>query len=94
LVRHARLAADLAQAELAERAGTSQLAVARHEQGSVEPSMSTFERLLAGVCGRRAIVSTVPQATQHASKAATTDRTCSTSSMPNAIGVSHPWIIS
>jgi uncharacterized protein len=59
LIRHARLEANLTQAELAERAGTSQPAVARYEQGSVEPSMSTFERLLAA-CGRRAIVSTVP----------------------------------
>jgi predicted nucleotidyltransferase len=47
------------QAELASCAGTSQPAVARYERGSVEPSMSTFERLLTA-CGRRAIVSTVP----------------------------------
>ncbi|HEY3959487.1 MAG TPA: helix-turn-helix domain-containing protein [Solirubrobacteraceae bacterium] len=59
LLRQARLEAGLTQAELAERAGTSQPAVARYERGSVEPSMSTFERLLA-VCGRRTIVSTVP----------------------------------
>jgi uncharacterized protein len=59
LIRHARLDAGLTQAELAERAGTSQPAIARYERGSVAPSMSTFERLLAA-CGRRAIVSTAP----------------------------------
>jgi predicted nucleotidyltransferase/DNA-binding XRE family transcriptional regulator len=58
LIRQARLEAGLTQAELAERAGTSQPAVARYERGSVEPNMATFERLLAA-CGRRAIVSTV-----------------------------------
>lgn len=59
LIRQARLEAGLTQAELAELAGTSQPAVARYERGTVAPSMSTFERLLAA-CGRRAIVSTVP----------------------------------
>jgi predicted nucleotidyltransferase/DNA-binding XRE family transcriptional regulator len=59
LIRVARLEAGLTQAELAARAGTSQPAVARYERGSVAPTLSTFERLLAA-CGRRAIVSTVP----------------------------------
>lgn len=46
LVRDARVSADLTQAELARRAGTSQAAVARYESGAVSPSVSTLERLL------------------------------------------------
>jgi predicted nucleotidyltransferase/DNA-binding XRE family transcriptional regulator len=50
LVRHARLRAQLTQAQLAERAGTSQPAIARYESGEAVPSLPTLERLLR-VCG-------------------------------------------
>jgi len=46
VLRQARLAAGLTQADLAVRAGTSQAAVARYEAGDVSPSVSTLERLL------------------------------------------------
>lgn len=51
VVREARLAADLSQAELARRAHTSQSAVARYERGVSTPSVATLERLLRA-CGR------------------------------------------
>lgn len=57
VIRRARTAAGLTQAELAVRAGTSQPAVARYEQGGVTPTLGTLQRLLA-VCGRRAVIST------------------------------------
>ena len=41
----ARAHAGLSQAELAERMGTSQSAIARLESGRVKPSTSTLERL-------------------------------------------------
>jgi transcriptional regulator with XRE-family HTH domain len=56
LIRNARLAAGLSQRSLAERARTSQPAVARYELGRATPSWETLERLLAA-CGRRASVS-------------------------------------
>ncbi len=59
VIRSARLEAGLTQAELAVRAGTSQPAVARYERGSVAPTLSTLQRLLAA-CGRRAILTTGP----------------------------------
>lgn len=43
--------ADLTQAALARRAGTSQAAVARYENGVSSPAVTTLERLLAA-CGR------------------------------------------
>ena len=47
LIAEARRLAGLSQRELAERAGTSQPAVARLEQGHSSPSLATLERLLA-----------------------------------------------
>jgi ribosome-binding protein aMBF1 (putative translation factor) len=41
----ARLRAGLTQAELAERMGTSQSAVARLESGTARPSVATLEKL-------------------------------------------------
>ena len=41
----ARLAAGLSQAELAERVGTKQPAIARLESGSSEPSLAMLKRL-------------------------------------------------
>jgi hypothetical protein len=46
LLREARVAAGLSQAELARRAGTSQPAVSRYESGESSPSVRTLERLL------------------------------------------------
>jgi predicted nucleotidyltransferase/DNA-binding XRE family transcriptional regulator len=52
LIRRARARARLSQAALAERAGTSQPALARYESGATLPTLPTLERLL-GACGRR-----------------------------------------
>jgi predicted nucleotidyltransferase/DNA-binding XRE family transcriptional regulator len=52
LLRRTRAGAGLSQAQLAERAGTSQPALARYEAGTVLPTLPTLERLLAA-CGRR-----------------------------------------
>jgi hypothetical protein len=52
LIRRARTGAGLSQAELAERAGTSQPALARYEAGTILPTLPTLERLLSA-CGRR-----------------------------------------
>jgi len=52
MIRRARADADLSQAELAVRAGTSQPALARYETGVVLPTLPTLERLLSA-CGRR-----------------------------------------
>jgi len=57
LVRDARLAAGLSQRALAQRAGTSQPAIARYERGVATPSWETLQRLLAA-CGRRLRLST------------------------------------
>ena len=50
LIRRARKRGGLTQAELADRAGTTQSAVARWESGRVSPRMETFERLTRA-CG-------------------------------------------
>jgi transcriptional regulator with XRE-family HTH domain len=47
LVADARTRAGLTQRALADRAGTSQSAVARIERGQVSPSVATVRRLLA-----------------------------------------------
>lgn len=52
LIRGARAGAGLTQRELAERAGTSQPALARYETGAALPTLPTLERLLLG-CGQR-----------------------------------------
>jgi predicted nucleotidyltransferase/DNA-binding XRE family transcriptional regulator len=51
LLREVRVEADLTQVVLARRAGTSQAAVARYENGVSSPAVATLERLLAA-CGR------------------------------------------
>ena len=58
-IRRARASAGLSQAELAERAGTSQPALARYETGAVLPTLPTLERLLVA-CGRRLQLRAVP----------------------------------
>jgi transcriptional regulator with XRE-family HTH domain len=55
LVRELRLAAGLSQRALAQRAGTSQPAVARYERGVATPSWETLQRL-AKACGRRVTI--------------------------------------
>jgi uncharacterized protein len=52
VIRRARAGAGLSQAELAERANTSQPALARYETGTTLPALPTLERLLSA-CGRR-----------------------------------------
>jgi predicted nucleotidyltransferase/DNA-binding XRE family transcriptional regulator len=52
VIRRARVRAGLSQAELAERASTSQPALARYETGAALPTLPTLERLLLA-CGRR-----------------------------------------
>lgn len=47
VLRAARRRAGLTQHELAERAGTTQSAVAAYENGAKEPSMTTLNRLVA-----------------------------------------------
>src|SRR4051794_18207684 len=63
LVRDARLAAGLSQRALAQRAATSQPAIARYESGVATPSWETLQRLLAA-CGQRLrlITEVVPDA--------------------------------
>ena len=58
LVR-ARVAAKMTQAQLAERLGTTQSAVARLEGGRVSPSFSTLRRY-AEATGTRLTVGLVP----------------------------------
>jgi uncharacterized protein len=65
LIRTSRRDAHLTQTELAERAGTSQSAVARYERGSSIPNLATLERLL-DVCGRRLVVSAEPRSASQA----------------------------
>lgn len=50
LLRHARREAHLTQRQLAERAGTSQAAIARYEKARVMPDLATVFRLLRS-CG-------------------------------------------
>lgn len=50
LLRHARREARLSQRQLAERAGTSQAAIARYEKARVMPDLATLVRLLRA-CG-------------------------------------------
>lgn len=59
LVREARRRAALTQRELAERAGTTQSAIARLESGRTSPSLEQVERLLR-LCGFQLIVELSP----------------------------------
>lgn len=47
IVEQARTRSQLSQRELAERAGTSQPAIARLEGGGTDPSLGTIRRVLA-----------------------------------------------
>src|SRR5436309_9769497 len=59
LVREARKRAALTQAELADRASTTQSAIARLESGRTSPSLEQVERLLR-LCGFQLIVELAP----------------------------------
>ncbi len=59
LIRAARRRADLTQSQLAQRAGTSQSAIARYERSVAQPSLATLDRLLA-TCGERLELSSLP----------------------------------
>ena len=59
LVTDARVRANLSQRELAQRAGTSQSAVARIESGAVSPSFETVRRLVEA-CGFELRVTVAP----------------------------------
>jgi predicted nucleotidyltransferase len=48
MIRRTRQRAGISQAELAQRAGTSQPALARYETGAALPTLPTLERLLRG----------------------------------------------
>lgn len=54
-IETARRAAGLSQAELAERAGTSQPAISAYEAGRKTPSAETFSKLLAASGARLAV---------------------------------------
>jgi ribosome-binding protein aMBF1 (putative translation factor) len=56
MVIGARIHADLSQAELAQRMGTSLSAIARLESGRVKPSTRTLEKLAAATGMRLRIV--------------------------------------
>lgn len=59
IVRQAREAAGLSQAELADRMGTTQSAVARLESRRSNPRVETLDRAVAST-GQRATVSVEP----------------------------------
>jgi transcriptional regulator with XRE-family HTH domain len=59
LARDARIAAGLTQAQLAQRLGTTQSAIARLEAAGSNPRIATLEGALRA-CGRRLSLETVP----------------------------------
>jgi transcriptional regulator with XRE-family HTH domain len=60
----ARRTAGLSQRALAQRAGTSQPAIARYERGTATPSWETMQRLVAA-CGRQLRLVAEPTVDQH-----------------------------
>lgn len=59
LIREARSAAGLGQQALADRAGTTQSAIARYESAKALPNIDTLHRILAA-CGQRLELQAVP----------------------------------
>jgi transcriptional regulator with XRE-family HTH domain len=59
LVREGRKRAGLTQKQLADRAGTTQSAIARLEAGRTSPTLEAVERLLR-LCGFQLIVELAP----------------------------------
>ena len=60
LLRSCRTASGLTQSELAERAGTSQPAIARYEHGDTSPTIRTLDRILRA-CDRDLRISAEPR---------------------------------
>jgi transcriptional regulator with XRE-family HTH domain len=60
-LRATRAQAGLTQAELAARAGTSQATLSAYENGSKEPSLATFERVLRAAGARLAVERAAPR---------------------------------
>jgi len=84
----ARFAANLSQAELARRAGTSQATVAAYEKGRRKPTWHTLDRLLE-VCGFSARFAAAAAALRHRPRArrdarAATRRTATGAVLPRA----------
>ena len=69
LVREARKRAGLTQKDLADRASTTQSAIARLESGRTTPSLESVERLLR-LCGFQLIVELAPYDDSDARQAA------------------------
>lgn len=59
LIKNARVEAGLTQAQLADRLGTTQSAVARLERSGANPRVQTISRALAA-CGRRLSLESAP----------------------------------
>lgn len=75
LVREARRRAGLTQAQLAERAGTSQPAIARYERATALPDLDTLHRI-AEACGLELRLElTEPDAQREAAARAALERT-------------------
>ena len=72
LIRDARIRAKLSQAALADRAKTSQPAIARYEAGAASPSLSTLERILAA--SNSSLVLSAPQKQRRARQASSSRR--------------------
>ena len=62
LLRDSLDAAGLTQAELAQRVGTTQAAIARVERGRVSPTVRTLQRLLAATGHELALAATPARA--------------------------------
>lgn len=60
MIRDARQAAGMSQAELARRAGVSQPVISAYESGRREPGMAMFTKLVSA-SGHRLVVRIVPQ---------------------------------
>ena len=72
LIRDARTRAKLSQAALADRAKTSQPAIARYESGAASPSLSTLERILAA--SNTSLVLSAPQRRRRARQSSSGNR--------------------
>jgi transcriptional regulator with XRE-family HTH domain len=68
VLRDARRDANLSQAELASRAGTSQATISAYESGAKTPSLPTLTRLLAAT-GRQLRVEAAPPPARALSRA-------------------------
>lgn len=62
VLRDSRRDANLSQAELAARAGTSQATISAYESGAKTPSLSTLTRLLAATGRQLRVESAAPPA--------------------------------